>query len=219
MKKILIVEDDLTIQNSLNDLLGQQYEIIQAFNVKEVRELIKNNIDLIIMDIQLPDGNGIFLSEEIRANYETPILFLSCKNDENTIVEALRLGDDYVIKPFENRILIARIEAILRRIPVNQEIIMDKDIILNKKTYEVFQNQKLLDIKNIYFDLMLILLENQGIVITRSRLLDLIEERTGHIIEDNTLTVHMKKLRTTLGLYQQKSYIETIRGVGYRWIK
>lgn len=220
MKKILIVEDDITIQSSIKELLAtKDYQIIQAYDVKEVKQYMNESINLIIMDIQLPDGNGIFLSEELRNHYHTPILFLSCINDENTIVDALRLGDDYVIKPFESRIFIARIEALLRRIPTNQDIITDKDIVLNKKTYEVYQNNKPLDIKNIYFDLLSILIENQGIVITRERLLYLIEEKTGHIIEDNTLTVHMKKLRSILGLYQQKSYIETIRGVGYRWIK
>lgn len=219
MGKILIIEDDLLICTSLKEaLLQKNYTVETAMSRKEALDKMDDSIDLIIMDIQLPDGNGISLCREIRETYQTPLLFLTCKSDEETIVEGLHAGgDDYVCKPFGIKELYARIYSLLRRIPVNQDIIYSGDIKIDQKNFQVYKNNELLELSIVTYHILLCLISNQGIVITRERLLELVEEQTHHFIEDNTLSVHIKRLRRKLGTYQGKSYIQTLRGVGYRW--
>ena len=126
MNKILIIEDDELIAKSLKEALEMKnYQIEIAYNVKQALNQINKSIHLIIMDIQLPDGNGITLCQQIRQDYHMPILFLTCRNDEDTLVEGLNAGgDDYVCKPFGIKELYARINSLLRRVPVNQEILL-----------------------------------------------------------------------------------------------
>lgn len=221
MKRILIVEDDEYICLSLKEALElKNYEVILANNVKQAKERLDSSIDLIIMDIQLPDGNGIILCQQIREQYHMPLLFLTCKNDEETIVEGLNAGgDDYVCKPFGIKELYARIHSLLRRIPVNQDIIYCADLKIDTRSYQVYKNNELLDLSIVTYHILLCLIQAHGIVITRDQLMDLVEQQTHHFIEDNTLSVHMKRLRKKLGLYQGQSYIETLRGVGYRWMQ
>ncbi len=221
MKRILIVEDDEYICLSLKEALElKNYEVILANNVKQAKDKLDSSIDLIIMDIQLPDGNGIILCQQIREQYHTPLLFLTCKNDEETIVEGLNAGgDDYVCKPFGIKELYARIHSLLRRIPVNQDIIYCADLKIDTKSYQVYKNNELLDLSIVTYHILLCLIQAHGMVITRGQLMELVEQQTHHFIEDNTLSVHMKRLRKKLGLYQGQSYIETLRGVGYRWIQ
>lgn len=220
MIKILVVEDDTLIQSSLKEVLERKgYLVIQAFNKKEALSMIDESISLIIMDIRLPDGNGILLCQQIRQNYSMPLLFLTCKNDEDTIVEALNAGgDDYVCKPFGINELYARIQSLLRRVPINKDIIYTADLKIDTKAYKVYKENQELELSLVTYHILLCLVQNQGVVMTRNHLLDLIEQYTQHVIEDNTLSVHMKRLRLKLGTYHNQSYIETLRGVGYRWI-
>lgn len=220
MIKILVVEDDTLIQSSLKEVLERKgYLVIQAFNKKEALSMIDESISLIIMDIRLPDGNGILLCQQIRQKYSMPLLFLTCKNDEDTIVEALNAGgDDYVCKPFGINELYARIQSLLRRVPINKDIIYTADLKIDTKAYKVYKENQELELSLVTYHILLCLVQNQGVVMTRNHLLDLIEQYTQHVIEDNTLSVHMKRLRLKLGTYHNQSYIETLRGVGYRWI-
>lgn len=219
MSKILIVEDDEYICRSLKEALEiKNYEIIIAMNVKQALELMNSSIDLIIMDIQLPDGNCILLCQKIREQYNTPLLFLTCKNDEDTIVEGLNAGgDDYVCKPFGIKELYARIHSLLRRLPINQDIIYTADLKIDPKNYKVYKNNEIIDLSIVTYYILLSLVESHGIVVTRDQLISIVESQTRHFVEDNTLSVHMKRLRNKLGSYQGQSYIETLRGVGYRW--
>lgn len=219
MKKILIVEDDESLQASLKEALEiKSYQVIVLGNVADTRTILHPGIDLIIMDINLPDGDGISLCKEIRSNYEIPILFLTCKNEEETIVAALNAGgDDYVVKPFGIQELYARINSVLRRIPVNNHMLTSGDITIDKARYLVYKNDELIELSQLTYLILVLLLEAHGMVITRDHLLELIERQTGHFVEDNTLSVHMKRLRQKLGTYQGEVYIETLRGVGYRW--
>lgn len=221
MKRILVVEDDEFIQTSLKDALEMKnYEIVQAHCAKEALTLLNESIDLIILDIQLPDNNGIVLCQQFRQTYSLPILFLTCQNNEDTIVEALNAGgDDYVCKPFGIKELYARIESLFRRVPIHCDVIYTADLKINTQTYKVYKNNQEIDLSIVTYQILLCLVQNQGIVITRQHLLELIEQLTMHFVEDNTLSVHMKRLRTKLGTYQGQPYIETLRGVGYRWIQ
>ena len=220
MKNILIVEDDEHIQKSLKEILEMKdYCVYQSYTQKEALHMIDEKMQLIILDIQLPDGNGIVLCQHIRQTFSMPILFLTCRNDEETIVEGLNAGgDDYVCKPFGIKELLARIEALLRRMPINEDIIYTADLKINTQSYQVYKQGKYVDLGLIPYYILVHLVQHQGIVVTRQQLLMMIEQLTGHELEDNTLSVHMKRLREKIGTYHG-SYIETIRGVGYRWIQ
>lgn len=219
MSRILIIEDDEMIYQSLKEALElKNYEVVIACRVKEAMEKLDSSIDLIIMDIQLPDGNGIVLCQKIREQYQTPLLFLTCKNDEETIVEGLNAGgDDYVCKPFGIKELYARIHSLLRRVPINQDMIHTADLVIDTKSYQVYKNGELLDLSVVTYHILICLIQAHGMVLTRDQLMDLVEQQTHHFIENNTLSVHMKRLRQKLGLYHNEPYIETLRGVGYRW--
>ena len=215
---ILIVEDDFEIQDSLKIFLEMKgYSIVQAYNVKEAMTLFNKEITCMIIDISLPDGNGISLCQTIRLNSDVPIIFLTAKSDEDTIVEALSCGgDDYVKKPFLMKELLARIECVLRRMK-KPGIYSCNDLYIDMNQYIVKKNNEVIELTAIAYEILFLLIRYQGSVITRERMIEFIEERTGNYIEYNTVSVHMKRLREKLGLYHNQSYIETVRGIGYRW--
>lgn len=213
---ILVVEDDNSIQETLYDLLVMKgYCVKQAYCIKEALAYSLEDIELVIIDIQLPDGNGITLCQSLRQVSQVPILFLTAKDDEETIVEALNSGgDDYIVKPFRANELIARMNSISRRIIHDKDIIETGDLKVNTKKYCVTRGNGEIHLSAIGYEILFLLVLNRGIVITRERMIEFIEERTGNEIEDNTVSVHMKRLREKLGSH----YIETVRGIGYRWI-
>ena len=216
---ILIVEDDIAIQETLKELLCMKgYQVQQAYHMKEALLLDKSHIDVMIIDIQLPDGNGITLCQQMRQQSQIPILFLTAKDDEQTIVEALNAGgDDYITKPFRANELLARLNCIMRRIEHNHGIIQTNDLSIDIRKYRVMKNNQEIVLSAIGYEILFLIVQNQGMVITRERMIEFIEEKTGNYIEDNTVSVHMKRLREKLGQYQQQEYIETVRGIGYRW--
>ena len=216
---ILIVEDDIAIQETLKELLCMKgYQVQQAYHMKEALLLDKSHIDVMIIDIQLPDGNGITLCQQMRQQSQIPILFLTAKDDEQTIVEALNAGgDDYITKPFRANELLARLNCIMRRIEHNHDIIQTNDLSIDIRKYRVMKNNQEIVLSAIGYEILFLIVQNQGMVITRERMIEFIEEKTGNYIEDNTVSVHMKRLRKKLGQYQQQEYIETVRGIGYRW--
>lgn len=216
---ILIVEDDIAIQETLKELLCMKgYQVQQAYHMKEALLLDKSHIDVMIIDIQLPDGNGITLCQQMRQQSQIPILFLTAKDDEQTIVEALNAGgDDYITKPFRANELLARLNCIMRRIEHNHDIIQTNDLSIDIRKYRVMKNNQEIVLSAIGYEILFLIVQNQGMVITRERMIEFIEEKTGNYIEDNTASVHMKRLREKLGQYQQQEYIETVRGIGYRW--
>lgn len=219
MKNILLIEDDTNIANPLKEVLEKKdYRVQLAFQIQEATKLLNQYIDLIILDIQLPDGDGIDFCRQIRKQTTTPILFLSCLNNEETIVKGLNAGgDDYICKPFGIQELLARIQCILRRIPDKEGIYYIKDLMIDTTQKRVYKNHVELEFSMMTYVLLEALIESHGRVLTRDYLLMLIEDTTKHDIEDNTLTVHMKRLRKVLGTYDNQTYIETLRGVGYRW--
>ena len=216
---ILIVEDDIAIQETLKELLCMKgYQVQQAYHMKEALLLDKSHIDVMIIDIQLPDGNGITLCQQMRQQSQIPILFLTAKDDEQTIVEALNAGgDDYITKPFRANELLARLNCIMRRIEHNHDIIQTNDLSIDIRKYRVMKNNQEIVLSAIGYEILFLIVQNQGMVITRERMIEFIEEKTGNYIEDNTVSVHMKRLREKLGQFQQQEYIETVRGIGYRW--
>lgn len=218
---ILIVEDDKEIQDVLKQFLEMKsYSVISVTSVKEALEKINDYIEVVIIDIQLPDGNGISLCQHIRQTSQVPILFLTARTDEDTIVEALRAGgDDYVKKPFHMKELLARIESVTRRVKKTAHIVKCGDLYIDIDQYLVKKNNQIIELSAIGYDILFLLIKYQGTVITREKMIEFIEDRTGNFIENNTVSVHMKRLREKLGTYEGKGYIETVRGIGYRWKK
>lgn len=218
--KILIVEDDQMILNSLSEALSLKgYNLYRSATLAQAnKQLGQNDIDLIILDIQLPDGSGVDFCKQLRFNSKIPIIFLTARNDEKTIVDGLNAGgDDYVCKPFSINELYARIASVLRRVN-NDNIIVSGDIKVDKASYQVYKNDEEIILTAIGYQILFLLISSQGRVITREHLLEFIESKTGNFIEDNTLSVHIKRVREKIGVYHGHAYIETIRGIGYRWV-
>lgn len=218
MSRILLVEDDTMIASGiLYALETEGYETNHATGIKEVRSLIEHyNFDLAIIDMQLPDGTGFDVSE-IFKNNATSVIFLTVVDDENTIVRAFDEGaQDYIVKPFRIRELLARVRRILSAIIKNGEkdnIIYMGHAAIHTDEAKVYVNDKSIELTALEYRLLLIFASNKGILLTRQQILDKIWDADGNFVEDNTLTVYVKRLREKLG---EAIHIETVRGMGYR---
>ena len=193
------------------------YETNHATRIKDARSLIEHyNFDLAIIDMQLPDGTGFDVSE-IFQNTATSVIFLTVVDDENTIVRAFDEGaQDYIVKPFRIRELLARVRRILSANIKNGEkdnIIYMGHAVIHTDEAKVYVNDKIIELTALEYRLLLIFASNKGILLTRQQILDKIWDADGNFVEDNTLTVYVKRLREKLG---EAIHIETVRGMGYR---
>lgn len=212
---ILIVEDDTFLRDGLVELLEKEgYEVTAAENANKARDYLSTkDFGLVILDVRLPDGRGLDICREIRANEKAvPVLFLTACDDENEIVAGLDAGgDDYVTKPFGIKVLLSRIRALLRRNPSSVYESDGLKVDMNKML--VKKNDETVFLTPTEFQILSKLIKNAGIVVTRSSLLSSIWDCDGNFIDDNTLSVHISRLREKIGA----SRFSTIRGVGYRW--
>ena len=220
MKRILIVEDDSELCCELKLLLenaGYEGVILQNFQ-RAKEEIISTCPDLILLDIGIPYMNGEMLLRELRKESQIPVIMVTSQNNETDEVLSMSFGaDDYITKPFRANELLARLNCIMRRIEHNHDIIQTNDLSIDIRKYRVMKNNQEIVLSAIGYEILFLIVQNQGMVITRERMIEFIEEKTGNYIEDNTVSVHMKRLREKLGQYQQQEYIETVRGIGYRW--
>lgn len=219
MKTILLVEDDISLARSLTEALKiKHYQVIAVHCYRDAYIQIKQStIHLVILDIQLPDGNGIQLCKDIRKISDVPILFLTASDSEEKIIDGLNNGgDDYMTKPFRIKELYARINALLRRTVLKNQKIKLGDYIVDIERREIDKDQCSLILSFIDFEILKELLLSKNRILTREQLLQIIEKDGRYAVEDNTLTVHIKRLRGKLGTYHGVSYIETVRGIGYR---
>lgn len=218
MSRILLLEDDTMIASGiLYALESEGYETNHATRIKDARSLIEHyNFDLAIIDMQLPDGTGFDVSE-IFKNNATSVIFLTVVDDENTIVRAFDEGaQDYIVKPFRIRELLARVRRILSANIKNGEkdnIIYMGQAAIHTDEAKVYVNDKSIELTALEYRLLLIFASNKGILLTRQQILDKIWDADGNFVEDNTLTVYVKRLREKLG---EAIHIETVRGMGYR---
>ena len=218
MSRILLVEDDTMIASGiLYALETEGYETNHATGIKAAGSLIVHyNFDLAIIDMQLPDGTGFDVSE-IFKNNATSVIFLTVVDDENTIVRAFDEGaQDYIVKPFRIRELLARVRRILSANIKNGEkdnIIYMGNAAIHTDEAKVYVNDKNIELTALEYRLLLIFASNKGILLTRQQILDKIWDADGNFVEDNTLTVYVKRLREKLG---EAIHIETVRGMGYR---
>lgn len=221
--KILLVEDDLTLG------MGIEYSLKnEGFQVKHVDTLGKArdygfDVDMVLLDLTLPDGSGYELCKEIREKSEIPIIFLTACDEEFNVVMGLDMGaDDYLTKPVRVRELVARINAVARRKNIKKEDNKDKiiyrDLSILPLKYEVYKGNEKLQLTSVEYKLMLLLVENRGNVLTRKQLLEKLWDVEGDFIEEKTLTVYIRRLREKLMEDKDNPYIETVRGIGYKWI-
>lgn len=220
MTKILLVEDDGQIASYLGELLrAEGFDTQIAGSKKEASEcLLIQAFDLVLLDLSLPDGNGFSICAEIKKEYEIPVIFLTASGDEYSVVAGLDMGaDDYIAKPFRPRELISRIRSVLRRCKKEQRILSCGDLKVNVSSATVTKGEKELFLSALEYRLLLILLQNKGQILTRNQLLEEIWDASGEYVNDNTLSVYMKRLREKIEENPQSPrLLHTIRGIGYR---
>lgn len=220
MTKILLVEDDGQIASYLGELLrAEGFDTQIAGCKKEASEcLLAQAFDLVLLDVSLPDGNGFSICAEIKREYEIPVIFLTASGDEYSVVAGLDMGaDDYIAKPFRPRELISRIRSVLRRCKKEQRILSCGDLKVNVSSATVTKGEKELFLSALEYRLLLLLLQNKGQILTRNQLLEEIWDASGEYVNDNTLSVYMKRLREKIEKNPQSPrLLHTIRGIGYR---
>ncbi|WP_124996984.1 response regulator transcription factor [Clostridium tagluense] len=220
---MLIVEDDVTLNSGIMLSLRQNdVDIQQAYNIKQAKQMLcDKKIELIILDVNLPDGSGFELCKEIRQASQVPIIFLTANDLEIDIVTGLELGgDDYITKPFSLMVLRARVRAILRRardIKSDNKITID-NMVFNFDTMEFTKNGVALVLSKTEQKLLKILLNNKGSILSRSQLVDKVWSDGAEYVDENALTVSVSRLRNKIeDNPNSPKYIKTIYGMGYMW--
>lgn len=222
MTKILIVEDDKNITNTLTYYLQNEgFKIETAKNKNEGIEKIKEKIyNLILLDITLPDGNGYEIYHELKKEKNTPVIFLTALDEEKDIVKGLDIGaDDYITKPFRTRELLSRIKNVLRH--TKQEEIEEKikigNVEINEAKGIVLKNGKEIELTALEYKILTLLFENRGRIISREQILANIWDENENYVNDNTLTVYIKRIREKIEEdINSPKIIKTIRGLGYK---
>ena len=213
--KILLVEDDAALRSALEELLLREgYEVAKVSNVRSAVEAMNAEIDLAMLDVGLPDGDGVSLCRQWRSEgVQTPILFLTAKDEELDVVRGLDAGgNDYVTKPFRMQELLSRIRALLRR---NQKeaTFSRSGITLDTAKLQASRDGEVLLLTVTEYKILAKLISERSII-TRAALLDALWDVDSRFVDDNTLSVHVSRLREKVG----SSHIKTIRGVGYQWV-
>lgn len=222
MTHVLLVDDDTSIVSNLRTFLNQEgFQVTSANNQKETIDLLDSgqyHFDLALLDVSLPDGSGFSLCSAIKANSDIPVIFLTASDDEYSVVAGLDLGaDDYIPKPFRPRELISRMNSVLRRYHRGSQPLEYHELKADTVRGLVYKNNVELTLSALEYRLLLLFLSNQGIVLTRSRLLDELWAMAGEFVNDNTLTVYIKRLREKIEADPaHPEYIKTIRGLGYK---
>ena len=215
MNKILLLEDDITLGNGIKMVLKDE-QVTLVNTLKDAREILKNNeFDLLILDINLPDGSGLdLMKEQKNLNSETPIILLTANDMEIDIVSGLELGaDDYITKPFSLAIFRARVNNQFRRKKININKVFEIDDYYFDFDNMIYRkNQKIIELSKTEQKLLRLLLENRGHTLTRELLVDKIWG--SEYVDENALTVTIKRLR---GKLEDNKYLKTVYGIGYIW--
>lgn len=218
--KILVVDDESRMRKLVKDFLTKKnFQVLEAGNGEEAMDIFyeEKDIALIILDVMMPKMDGWEVCREVRKTSRVPIIMLTAKADERDELLGFELGvDEYVTKPFSPKILVARVEAILRRSNVNTDdgIIRIGDITMNKNAHEVFVGNQPIELSFKEFELLAYFIENQGIALSRERILNNVWNYD-YFGDARTIDTHVKKLRNKLG--ERGGYIKTIWGMGYKF--
>ncbi|KEI03630.1 transcriptional regulator [Clostridium botulinum D str. 16868] len=205
-------------------LKQENFNVIKAKNLREARENFNEEMDLVLLDVMLPDGTGYDFCSEIRRKSDIPIIFITACDEEANIVLGLEIGgDDYITKPIRIKEMLARINAVLRRkSTANKEqstkTIVSGDIVVDILKIKVYKNNEEIILTPAEYKLLVIFMKNKNNVVTRGTLLEKIWDVDGEFVDSNTLNVYVKRLREKIeDDSKNPMYIETVRGAGYRW--
>ena len=220
MTRVLIVEDDPTIVRALADFLsGEGFSCTSAGGQEEALKLFgENEFDIVLLDIALGDGSGFVVCSAVKGIRDIPVIFLTASGDEHSVVAGLELGaDDYIAKPFRPRELISRMRTVLRRYGKAQSAIELGGIRVDTEKGTVTKNGADVFLSALEYRLLLAFINNRGRTLTRQQLLSHIWDAAGDFVNDNTLTVYIKRLRDKLeDDPQNPTVIKTVRGMGYK---
>ena len=220
MTRILLVEDDKSIVTNLTEYLSKEgYVVESALGQKDAMQLVETEkFDLMLLDISLSDGNGFSVCKAIKSDYNIPVIFLTASGDEYSTVTGFEVGaDDYIAKPFRPRELVTRIKNILRLTSGGNSVIRIGNIMVDMDKGIATKNGKDLHLSALEYRLLLVLFNNRGRILSRSQLLEAIWDIAGDFVNDNTLTVYIKRLREKLEEDPQNpEIIKTVRGLGYK---
>lgn len=226
---VFVVEDDDIISEGLKiSLEAEGYRVLTASTQADAMEILrkKEEFHVCLLDVMLPDGNGYEICKEIRKTSDVPVLFLTACDDEVHTVLALEQGaDDYIAKPFRIRELLARMKAVLRRYGKGDasdngvKPVMVGENRVELESGKVYRNGEEIILTAMEYKLLLIFLKNRGQILTRQQILNNIWDEGGDFVNDNTLSVYVKRLRKKLDDAEDGSLIQTVRGLGYRMEK
>lgn len=212
MQKILLIEDNEYIIKGLVHSLNQaDMDVAVCQNKQDIIDIKFNDYDLILLDVTLPDLNGFDLCKEIKSDYQVPVIFLTAKDEEEDIVLGFDLGcDDYVTKPFKKRELIARIRRIINK---DNKYIKCQNVKVELDSKKVYVDDSIIELTALEYKILLLLFMNMNKVVTRQYILTNIWDYSDNFVNDNTLTVYIKRIRAKL---HNDTLIKTIKGIGYR---
>lgn len=218
MQRILLVEDDPAIARSMAEFLQSEGFSIQAVSGQREAEalLAPGAFDLLLVDVSLANGNGYGVCASAKL-YGLPVIFVTASGDESSVVAGLDMGaDDYIAKPFRPRELVSRVRSVLRRCG-SQSVVSIGSLRVDADKAVVTKNGRELSLSALEYRILLVFLSNRGRVLTRARLLEEIWDVAGDFVNDNTLTVYIKRLREKLEDDPQNPVLfKTVRGIGYR---
>lgn len=226
MEKLLLLEDDLSLIDGLTYSLKKNgFEIRAAQTAREAEKLLAEDagFDLLLFDVTLPDGNGFTLCEKLReAGNPVPIIFLTASDEETNVIRGLDCGgDDYITKPFKLGELCSRIRALLRRSSIQNSgdgILRSGGLEVNLAEGRVTLGGEPIDFTGAEYRLLCLLLKNSGRVLTRGTILDKLWDGAGNFVDDNTLSVYVRRLREKLEENPSRpEHLKTVRGFGYQW--
>ena len=220
MTKILLVEDDKAIVSNLTEFLNNEGYIVKSVSgqTAAMKLLAEEKVDLVLLDVSLAEGNGFAACKAIKAEYDIPVIVLTASGDEYSTVTGFDLGaDDYIPKPFRPRELVSRIKNVLRLTGNTGKTVKLGDVIVDTEKGVAMKNNKDLFLSALEYRLLLVFINNRGIVLTRTQLLDAIWDVAGEFVNDNTLTVYIKRLREKIeDDPTNPKIIMTVRGLGYK---
>ena len=214
MTTILLVEDDAVLREGLTELFAREgYQVVTAGSLREAREKLNADVQAVVMDVGLPDGDGVSLCREWReAGENRPVLFLTAKGEEFDVVRGLDSGgNDYVTKPFRMQELLSRVRVLLRAGQAAQPV-SRSGFAVDRERMQVLKDGEPLALTLTEYKIVTMLMDHPNVV-PRERLLEVLWDEGGKFIDDNTLSVHMSRLRDKVGA----EHIRTVRGVGYQW--
>ncbi len=226
MQKLLLLEDDIGLVDGLIFSLNKNgFEVEVARTIKEAEKAlaIGGDFDLLLFDVTLPDGNGISLCEKLRASgNRTPVIFLTASDEETSVIRGLDCGgDDYMTKPFKLGELCSRIRALLRRSTgqnTEEGILRSGELMVHLTEGRALLRGESVELTAVEYRLLCLFLTNRGKVLTRTVILDRLWDNAGNFVDDNTLSVYIRRLREKLEENPSApKYLKTVRGVGYKW--